>query len=258
MNARRLFVYVATVASLILPATVYGQAAQSALTGVVKDATGGVLPGVTVEATIAGGAPLTTVTDAKGVYRFPALAPGKYVVKSTLSGFAPAKTDSVTVNIGVLLTVDLTMTPGGMTESVEVKAESPVIDVKQSAVTQVIDSTTMDLIPKNGTGILGVLVGLPGAGVEGRTGGFGIDGAGASENRYIIDGMLTSIASESCGAAYVSRSIPRSVIGTGHLSISPIAAFRSFGMGIFTGSVVAAVANSLRARTVESGQFTAT
>src|SRR5262245_44602456 len=188
----RKFVLACAAFALLIAVPAAAQETRGSIEGVVKDTTGGVLPGVTVEATIAGGAPLTTVTDAKGVYRFPALPPGKYSVKSTLSGLTPAKMDGVNVNIGVLLTVDLTMTPGGMTESVEVKAESPVIDVKQSAVTQVIDSTTIDLIPKNGTGILGVLVGLPGAGVEGRTGGFGIDGAGASENRYIIDGMDVS------------------------------------------------------------------
>ena len=79
-----------------------------------------------------------------------------------------------------------------MTETVEVKASSPVIDVKQNAVTNVVTSEVIDLIPKTGTGILGALSGLPGAGNEGRLGGFGIDGAGASENRYIIDGMDVS------------------------------------------------------------------
>ena len=79
-----------------------------------------------------------------------------------------------------------------MSETVEVKASSPVIDVKQNAVTNVVSSEVIDLIPKTGTGILGALSGLPGAGAEGRLGGFGIDGAGASENRYIIDGMDVS------------------------------------------------------------------
>src|SRR5262245_4299259 len=188
----RKFVLACAALALLIAVPAAAQETRGSIEGVVKDTTGGVLPGVTVEATIAGGAPLTTVTDAKGVYRFPALAPGKYVVKSTLSGFTPAKLENVNVGLGVILTVDLTMAPGGMTESVEVKAESPVIDVKQSAVTQSVTSEIIDLIPKACSTILCALPGLPGAGSENRLGGFGIDGAGASENRYIVDGMDTT------------------------------------------------------------------
>jgi hypothetical protein len=92
-----------------------------------------VLPGVTVEATLQGGAPQVTVTDARGVYRFPALPPGTYVVKSTLSGFTQAKVEGLRVELGQLLTVDLAMAPAGLSESVDVKAELPAVDVKQNA-----------------------------------------------------------------------------------------------------------------------------
>jgi len=168
------------------------QETRGSIEGTIKDSAGGVLPGVTVDATIAGGASQTTVTDARGVYRFPALIPGTYVVKSSLTGFSQAKLENVQVGIGTILTVNLTMAPGGVTETIDVKASSPVIDVKQNAVTNIVTSDIIDLIPKTGTGILGALSGLPGAGSESRLGGFGIDGAGASENRYIIDGMDVS------------------------------------------------------------------
>ena len=112
----RKFVLACAAFALLVAVPAVAQETRGSIEGVVKDTTGGVLPGVTVEATLAGGAPLTTVTDAKGVYRFPAVAPGKYVVKSTLSGFTPAKLENVNVGLGVILTVDLTMAPGGMTE----------------------------------------------------------------------------------------------------------------------------------------------
>ena len=189
---RRLLIGCAALVCLLVARPVLAQETRGSLSGVVKDSSGGVLPGVTVEATLQGGAPQVTVTDARGVYRFPALPPGTYVVKSTLSGFTQAKVEGLRVELGQLLTVDLAMAPAGLSESVDVKAELPAVDVKQNAVTQVLTSDVIDLIPKTSTGILGALQGLPGATNETRLGGFGIDGAGASENRYIIDGMDVS------------------------------------------------------------------
>jgi len=179
----------AAIVAILGASPAMAQETRGTIDGVVKDSTGGVLPGVTVQAAITGGISQTTVTDARGVYHFPALPPGSYTVTSSLSGFNTAKIENVKVDIGKILTIDLTMAPASLATSVEVTAEAPVVDVKQSAVTQIVTSETIDLIPKSSTGILGALAGLPGSGTEGRLGGFGIDGAGASENRYIVDGM---------------------------------------------------------------------
>ena len=89
MTSRRAFLCVATVASLVLPVRVYGQTSQSALAGVVRDTTGGVLPGVTVEA--ASPALIERVraaaTDSSGVYRIVDLRPGVYTITFTLPGY---------------------------------------------------------------------------------------------------------------------------------------------------------------------------
>ena len=93
MNARRVFVCLAAVALIILPGFVYGQTAQSALAGVVKDATGAVLPGVTVEA--ASPALIERVrsvtTDSSGLYRIVDLRPGIYTITFTLPVLIPSK-----------------------------------------------------------------------------------------------------------------------------------------------------------------------
>jgi hypothetical protein len=71
------------------------QEQRGSIEGIVKDASGGVLPGATVETSspaLAGAG--TTVTDAQGGYRFPSLPPGRYQVSATLQGFAPAKIDA--------------------------------------------------------------------------------------------------------------------------------------------------------------------
>src|SRR5690349_15939887 len=84
---------------ICLPATAYAQAAGSTITGVVRDTSGGVLPGVTVEA--ASPALIekvrTAVSDAEGLYRLVDLRPGDYVVTFTLPGFNTFRRDGLTL-----------------------------------------------------------------------------------------------------------------------------------------------------------------
>src|SRR5438552_18764698 len=75
------------------------QETRGAIEGTVKDSSGGVLPGVTVEAQIAAGAVQATTSNDKGIYRFPALQPGTYTVTANLSGFAPAGAGDVKVTL---------------------------------------------------------------------------------------------------------------------------------------------------------------
>src|ERR1700730_12273713 len=85
------------------------QEQRGAIEGVVEDASGGVLPGVTVGArrpALVGTS--TAVTDTRGEYRFPSLSPGVYEVTATLQGFTQAKTGGVRLELGQILRVDLT------------------------------------------------------------------------------------------------------------------------------------------------------
>src|SRR5258705_12772566 len=114
MTARRFLVCVVTVVSLVLPATVCGQSAQSALAGVVKDATGGVLPGVTVEA--ASPALIERVrsvtTDSSGLYRIVDLRPGVYTISFTLPGFNSVRVESFDLRADFVATVNADMKVG--------------------------------------------------------------------------------------------------------------------------------------------------
>jgi hypothetical protein len=159
--------------------------------GVIKDASGGVLPGVTVEARsprVVGAS--TAVTDAQGVYRFPALPPGVYTVTATLQGFTPAKSEAV-LALGQLLKVDLSLQIAGVAETVQVTGESPLIDVKQNASFATIQEELIDRIPK-GRDFTSVVNTAPGTNNESYAGGIQVDGASGSENRFIIDGMDTT------------------------------------------------------------------
>ena len=108
------------------------QSLTGTITGTTKDEQGGVLPGVTV--TLAGKTGTrTAVTDAEGVYRFAALDPGTYSVTATLSGFRPKRQDNVAVSVGKMLDIVIVLGVGGITETVDVVGESPVVDVASSA-----------------------------------------------------------------------------------------------------------------------------
>ena len=172
-----------------LAGTAFAQEQAGSIQGVVKDASGAVLPGATVEARsprVVGVS--TTVTDAQGKYRFPGLPPGVYEVTATLQGFKPAKTPNVAVALGLLLQIDLTLAVGGVSETVQVTGESPLIDVKANAATASLSSAMIDMIPK-GRGLISVLTQIPGTNSESRGGGLMIDGASGSENRFLVDGV---------------------------------------------------------------------
>jgi iron complex outermembrane receptor protein len=97
-------------------------AAQATLAGEVKDTTGAVLPGVTVEAA----SPAltekarTTVTDVNGRYRIESLPPGSYTVTFSLTGFAPEKREDLMVSGSAVVTVDVALTVGGLAETITV------------------------------------------------------------------------------------------------------------------------------------------
>jgi Carboxypeptidase regulatory-like domain/TonB dependent receptor len=177
-------------AALASPAAAQEQS--GSIQGVVKDAQGAVLPGATVEAKSLGQVGVTTVaSDAQGVYRFPALPPGQYEITASLSGFTASKVTDVWLSLGQILKIDMSLTMAAVTESVQVTAESPLIDVKQNANSTSISAAAIERIPK-GRDFTSVIVMAPGANDESRAGGISIDGASGSENRFIVDGMDTT------------------------------------------------------------------
>ena len=172
---------------------VAAQEQSGSIEGVVRDSSGGVLPGVTVEARSPQSVGASSaVTDSKGVYRFPALPPGTYEVTANLSGFTPAKVANVTISLGQGLKIDLTLNVATVQETVQVTGESPLIDVKQNASFATMSKDVIDRIPK-GRDFTSVIQTAPGAQAESKAGGEAqIDGASGSENRFIIDGMDTT------------------------------------------------------------------
>jgi hypothetical protein len=175
---------------LLLAGPVAAQETRGAIEGIVKDTSGAVLPGATIEATSEAGT-FTAVTDAAGIYRFPALNPGRYEISAALQGFVTARSAPVFVEVGKLLKVDLALQVAGVAESVQVTAESPTIDVKQSTAATNLRADAIERMPK-GRDFTSLVTLAPGANSESRSGGLSIDGASAAENKYYLDGIDTT------------------------------------------------------------------
>jgi TonB dependent receptor/Carboxypeptidase regulatory-like domain/TonB-dependent Receptor Plug Domain len=179
-------------AALALAASAAAQEQRASVEGTIRDSSGAVMPGVTVDARSPNMAGMqSTTTDAAGTYRFPALPPGRYELTATLQGFQPAKASDVRLELGQIIKIDLTLAAGTVTETVQVKAESPLIDVKQNAAGGNVQSETIDRIPK-GRDFAGLLTSIPAVTNESRNRGIQIDGASGADNRFLIDGVDTT------------------------------------------------------------------
>ncbi len=185
----RTFAVLVMIAAMAAPA--WAQDQRGSIEGVVRDASGAVLPGATVEAKAPTGVVLSTVTDALGVYRFPSLAPSSYDITASLSGFNPQTVAAVRVSLGQVKKVDFGLPLSGVTETVQVTAVSPLIDVRGTARQTNIRTEQVELLPK-GRDFTTLVTQAPGANNESKLGGLSIDGASAGENRYIIDGIETT------------------------------------------------------------------
>src|SRR5262249_15574925 len=149
------------------------------------------LPGATVTVEGGSGVKLDAVADGQGVYRFPSLLPGTYAVTANLSGFAPSKVPDVNVQLGAAKKVDFALGLAGVSETVTVTAESPIVDVKSNTKATTISADRVDLVPHN-RDFTSLVTQAPGANNEPKSGGISIDGASASENRYVVDGVETT------------------------------------------------------------------
>mgnify|MGYP001289178822 CR=1 FL=1 len=122
------------------------QIVTGALRGVVSDASGAVLPGVTVELTgpaLIGG-PKTAVTDDRGQYRFPNLAPGLYTLTASLAGFQTMRREGIRVEVGSQFDIDFKMSVGALSETVNVRGATSMVDTSRSAMTTTVPTELLE------------------------------------------------------------------------------------------------------------------
>ena len=121
----------------------------SSLTGTIKDGTGAVLPGVTVNVSSPAqvGGVQTSVTDSQGIYRFPALHPGRYEMEASLGGFRSVRRTDIVLPLGTTTTIDVSLSVASVSETVQVTADTPVVDIKSSASNTQISEALLQNLP---------------------------------------------------------------------------------------------------------------
>ncbi|MBI4888630.1 MAG: TonB-dependent receptor [Acidobacteria bacterium] len=151
------------VAFVVLAFPLAGYAQDAVLTGTVTDATGAVLPGVTVTAVNdATGNTFLGVTDGVGAYRIPARV-GAYRITAELQGFTTVQRTGVQILVGQTINVDLQMKPSSIQETVTVTAEAPLIEVNTSSLGGNIDPTQVQELPVQGRNWMALALLAPGS-----------------------------------------------------------------------------------------------
>ncbi len=204
------------VALVLVPAAARAQGLGAAsIAGVVKDASGAVLPGVTVEAA----SPVliektrTTVTDSEGRYQLAELRPGTYSVTYTLPGFTTYKRDGLQLAANFAATINADLKVGELSETIVVSGQTPLVDTRSVSKATVISQEVLAALPTSKS-VGGMLAFVPGAvspanGVD--TGGtkgeqsvrISVFGARPGDMRQMTNGLLyTNLNGDGGGRLY--------------------------------------------------------
>ena len=180
MNIRRFAGTSALLAwAVLVPAWVYAQG--SSITGVVKDTSGAVLPGVTVEAA----SPVliekvrSAVSDGSGQYRILELRPGTYTVTFTLTGFGTFKREGLVLPADFVSTVNADLRVGALEETVTVTGESPIVDIQSARRQRTLNTDLIEALP-TAQGYSALIVLMPSMIVSG----------GGNNNVQLTTGMI--------------------------------------------------------------------
>jgi hypothetical protein len=205
---KRLIVVLALAIAFASPA--FAQIQGGSITGAIKDEQGGVLPGVTVSAQGVD-ATLTAVTDATGEFRFLNLAPGTYKITSALQGFATVVRDQVIVSVGKNVDLPMTLKVSGLSETITVSGESPIVDTKATGTATNFTSDELAKIPTSRDpfalmrSVPGVLVDRVNVGGNetGQQSNFASKGTRPQDAVWTMDGInITDMAATGASPSY--------------------------------------------------------
>jgi hypothetical protein len=204
MNGRQRLAGLVVVSSFLLIVPELFAQASSGITGVVRDASGGVLPGVNVDAE----SPAliekvrSAVTDGQGTFRIVGLVPGVYTVTFSLTGFNTFKREGIELGNNFTATVNADLRVGGIEETITVSGQSPVVDVSNAAARNQITREALDTVPTNKTleafaaltpGVTMAAIGQDVGGSKGETYvQLRIHGTRTGDNKTLLDGFETN------------------------------------------------------------------
>src|SRR5947208_1273188 len=211
----------------IAAASAFGQSAGAttgAINGKVTDATGGVMPGVTV--TIASPSMQgvrTVVTTEDGTYRFPAIPPGDYKITYELSGFSTVVHEGVRVGLGFNATVNAELKVASLTETVTVSGQSPVVDITSTKTATNFDAKELASLP-SARDFWSILAAAPavqmqridiGGSAAGTQTGYSTYDTKSDQHRPMVEGIVNTEGTNAAGFYYDYGSFDEVSVATG-------------------------------------------
>jgi outer membrane receptor protein involved in Fe transport len=188
-----------TIVVALVSATAAAQTSTGGLRGFVKDDTGGVLAGVTVEAASPSriGGAAVEVTDAQGLYRFENLPIGEYTLTFTLQGFGTTRREALRVEVGRTIQLDMQLKVGNVEQSIVVTGESPVVDAVHSGISSNFNQEMLQNIPSSRQSYFDIVTYTPAVRINQvpNDSRFIIFGSSSDQNQFQYDGVDISAVS---------------------------------------------------------------
>ncbi|MBI4463913.1 MAG: TonB-dependent receptor, partial [Acidobacteria bacterium] len=170
----------------------WGQEVGGELNGVVKDATGAVIPGATVTITNkATGRVFSTRSGPDGVYIGRDLEPGRYSLRFEATGFSPTEVADAILLVGRRLKLDATLQVAPVAEAVTVIETAPLLDLTSTMVSHNVNAEEFSRLPK-ARGYESLFLLSPSVNSGDVGGGFQVNGASGAENQFFVDGVSTN------------------------------------------------------------------
>ena len=158
----RAFIYILICLLLLAPAFASAQTFTGGVRGAVRDTDGGVLPGTSVTLTNEDtGASRSSVTNERGQFVFAGVSPGTYSLTVELPGFAPFNRQGLELGVATQLVQDVSLSVGGIAESVTVTGETPLIETANASISSAIDKAQLEVLPTPGRNLFIMSVTTP-------------------------------------------------------------------------------------------------
>ena len=184
-------------AAMLLGSPLAAQSTFGSISGTVVDASGAAVPDVQVTLTnVATTAKQTITTGSDGAYTFVNVLPGKYLLEADKAGFKHVKHEGVDVQVQQGVRIDIAMEVGAVNQTVEVTAETPLLQPTSSSLGQVVEQRETNEIPLNGRNVFNLITLSPAAIAQGGAGGTPVGQNPFSWGNYQVGGSFANQSAE--------------------------------------------------------------
>ena len=199
-------------------------ATTGSLNGRIADASGGVLPGVTVTATSPAlqGA-RATISNEEGAYRLPGLAPGVYSIQYELGGFGSIIREGINIGVGFTATINVELKVASLQETVTVSGASPVVDVSSTRTATIFEAKQLESLP-NARDFWSIMAQAPavqltridvGGSSAGTQTGYSSYDTKSDQHRPMVEGIVNTEGTNAAGFYYDYGAFDEVSVGTG-------------------------------------------